>query len=497
MRPASRGPRRDRAPGSTPGRGGPATVETLDVDITHLDAAGDGIATVGRTTIRVPYTLPGERVSIHWPRRPGALARLVVVRHRSPHRVAPACLHFGPDAQPGLGPCGGCAWQHIAYPEQLRLKTAAVTRLVRAAVPDAPAARPAMSATSDQPWHYRQKVHFVFGTSESAGRPGGTRRKRTGVLAMGHYVRGTRRLLPVLECPVHDTRGNALAFSLSDAFTAAGVNAAGPDTRGVLQGLVVRAAAHTPEAGATLVVSDDTDRRLRQATRAVLARPDAPTALHVNQHPEDDVFIFGARTQRVHGTERVREEVAGLSFLLSPTAFFQTNVAAAELLVGLVRAAVPPDATVLDLYAGVGLFALPLAAAGHRVTAVEGNAAAVEDGRLSQRANGIPEDRCRFIARPVEAALARPPRADVVVLDPPRDGCTPDVLHAVFAGVQPRVAVYVSCNPDALARDLRAIVDEGYRIRSLQPVDMFPHTAHVETVVVLDRAPIRSSRSGD
>jgi 23S rRNA (uracil1939-C5)-methyltransferase len=190
----------------------------------------------------------------------------------------------------------------------------------------------------------------------------------------------------------------------------------------------------------------------------------------------------------------MREEVAGASFLISPTAFFQTNVRAAETLVELALAAIPAGVDVLDLYAGAGLFAIPLARRGHRVVAIEENRAAVADGEVSARFNRVPPERLRFIARPVEQALAGA-RADVVVLDPPRDGCSPEVVDGVFGRVQPQRAVYVSCNPGALARDLEEIVANDYRVVSVQPVDMFPHTAHVETVVILDRSE-RSRRSG-
>jgi 23S rRNA (uracil1939-C5)-methyltransferase len=150
--------------------------------------------------------------------------------------------------------------------------------------------------------------------------------------------------------------------------------------------------------------------------------------------------------------------------------------------------AVPAGVPVLDLYAGAGLFALPLAARGHRVTAVEANRAAVADGEASARVSRIPPERCRFVAAPVgtftkRAALDQP----AVVLDPPREGCEAVVLDDVFAGIRPATAVYVSCNPETLARDLARISGHGYIVASMQPVDMFPHTPHIETVVVITR----------
>jgi 23S rRNA (uracil1939-C5)-methyltransferase len=443
----------------------------LVLDITALNTAGDGVARAGGVTIHVPFTLPGERVRVRLDhsRRPGPRqATLLSVVTRSPHRVAPGCRHFGPEASPGPGPCGGCAWQHIAYHEQLRLKTDTVARVVRAAVGPVPVEP--MIAPVAAPWGYRHKVHFVLGEGDR------------GQVVMGHYARGSRRIIPVEECPVHDARGNATAFAFRDACQRAQVGGR------TLRGLAIRVGRHTGELMATLVVASESDRRLRAATRRAMER-DPPTALHLNVHPKPDAFIFGRETRRLSGTERMREEIGGVSYLVSPTAFFQTNVAAAEQLVALTLAAIPAGARVLDLYAGAGLFALPLAHAGHEVVAVEENREAVADGEASLRVNRLDARRCRFIARRAEAAIRDLARRGqpfgAAVVDPPREGCAPAVLDQVFGDLRPRTAVYISCNPVALGPDLRRIVSHGYEVRSVQPVDMFPHTPHIETLVAL------------
>jgi 23S rRNA (uracil1939-C5)-methyltransferase len=187
----------------------------------------------------------------------------------------------------------------------------------------------------------------------------------------------------------------------------------------------------------------------------------------------------------------MREQIAGANFLMSPTAFFQTNVAAAEILVGLVLEAVPPSSRVLDLYAGSGLFAIPLALAGHDVAAIEENREAVGDGEAALKLNPAAGGHCRFIAQSVERALPRLRAADVVIMDPPRDGCSPQVLGRILEHITPKVLVYVSCNPEALAPELGLMSRGGYRLRSVQPVDMFPHSAHIETVTVLDKVSTR------
>jgi 23S rRNA (uracil1939-C5)-methyltransferase len=299
---------------------------------------------------------------------------------------------------------------------------------------------------------------------------------------------------------VHDARGNAVAFALRDACVETGAGR-------TLKSVAVRVACATSETMATIVVTDTSDKRLRAAAHAVLKGNASPTSLHMNVHPKGDAFIFGRDTRRLAGPARAREVIAGVSFLISPTAFFQTNVRAAEILVERALDAIPEGAAILDLYAGAGLFALPLARRGHRVVAIEESRLAVADGIASRALNRIPEERCRFIAAPVEHALgvdthrpshrAKPtprrtrlPRADAVVLDPPREGCSARVLKEVFGTIAPETAVYISCNPEALARDLGVIVRHGYSVQSIQPVDMFPHTPHIEAVVVLEKTGI-------
>jgi 23S rRNA (uracil1939-C5)-methyltransferase len=171
-----------------------------------MDGNGDGIAVVGRLHVAVPFTIPGERVRVRLPFRVPVngtpRGTLVEVLEPSPHRVKPPCPHFGPDATGGEV-CGGCSWQHIAYPEQLRLKTAVVDRLVRDAVPGAPATRPMISATPHHPWGFRHKVHFAFGnTAPRSGakrhctneaEPAGSLGRGGASLVMGHLARGSRR----------------------------------------------------------------------------------------------------------------------------------------------------------------------------------------------------------------------------------------------------------------------------------------------------------------
>lgn len=470
-----------------------------DLLITSVNANGDGVATFEGRTVTVPGTIPGERVVAALQRSregglTGALTRILVA---SPHRVTPGCRHFGP--------CGGCTWQHIGYPEQLRLKQRLLQGLLDAALgAHAPSVRLTLGTPTRDggtPWGYRDKVHFAFG-------PGGRS------LVMGHYRRASRTVLPVEECPVHAEEGNRFAFVVRDALARARIRGATADGEdGIARHVVVRVSEGTGERLGTLVVTENV-KALRRVTADVQAgiAPGDPGArqprvgFHLNLHDRPGSFLFGRDTRRLFGLGEVREQVAGASYLVSPTAFFQTNVRAAEVLVREVLDALS-DARyrrILDLYAGVGLFALPLAREGRMVTAVEENREAMAGAAAALRVNRISEPFCRLIASRVEDAMDRlagrrsardygspagPDEGswDAVVLDPPRQGCPPHVLGWIVHTLRPARIVYVSCNPDALARDLAGVPGAGYIFERVQPIDMFPHTAHVETVVVLKR----------
>ena len=343
------------------------------------------------------------------------------------------------------------------------------------------------------PWHFRRKAAFVFGEGPRAGR-------HRGALVMGHYARASRTVVAVEECPVHGDRANHLAFALFAHLARAGIPAAGPRLDGILRHVLVRTSHDERDAVVMLVVTRN-DKKLRAPVRAFLSSSEAPDGFLINVHDRPGPFVVGRETIRVDGVRQVRETVLGTRFLVSPDAFFQTSPEAAALLVEevLARAAATrrpsrgrdahPHA-VLDLYAGSGLFALPLVSAGHDVTAVEENKQAVDDLEANRRLKGGPRGRLRVMRARVEDALPRLAHgpADLVVLDPPRQGCPQEVLEGVFRTIAPRTAVYVSCNPEALASELPSIVTAGYRVTRVQPVDMFPHTPHIESVVTLRRA---------
>jgi len=388
------------------------------------------------------------------------------------------CRHFGI--------CGGCSIQHLSYAEQLASKEAALRDRLPPALrePGGPVASPLFVPTdvdAAAPQCFRQKVAFVFGSG-----PGGRG------LVMGHYERASHRIVPVEDCPVHSSRGNRIAFALRDRLARAGISAAGPSLAGLLRHLIIRTTRDDREAVAMLVVTRN-DKSLRRPVRALLDSAERPDGFFINMNDRPGPFMIGPDTIRIEGRSHVRETIGGLTYAISPAAFFQTNVRAAAVLQRCVTQGISgPDgrvARVLDLYCGSGLFSLPLAAAGARVAGIDENRQAIRDAEMNVRLNRIPDGRVRFMSARVEEGLTRVAREawDAVILDPPRQGCPKPVLSAVFQGIAPPRAVYVSCNPDMLAAELPAILNTGYRTERIEAVDMFPHTDHIETIVRLIR----------
>jgi 23S rRNA (uracil1939-C5)-methyltransferase len=370
------------------------------------------------------------------------------------------CKHFGV--------CGGCTLPGVPYAEQLAKKQQFLSRLLGIDVP------PLIPSPAEA--GFRNKVSFVFAHG-----------------VMGHYALKSQRVIPIEECPVHHERGNRIAFALSSAFARVTSFGPGGPLRQLLRHIIIRTTQDGREASAMLVVRSN-EKALRTPVKKFLASPERPDGFFVNVHPKPGPYMVGDETIKIEGRSHVKEVVAGVSYLVSPTAFFQTNVGAAEILVKIVLEEISDKPKglsphVLDLYCGTGLFSLQLAKMGAKVTAIEENRQAIADAEANVRLNRLPPGQIRFMAGRVEDSLVRVMKDswDAVVLDPPRQGCPPAVLAAVFEHIRPARVVYVSCNPDALATELPGILNAGYRVTRVQPVDMFPHTDHIETVMAFTR----------
>lgn len=412
----------------------------LELDLDGIAQGGDGVGRHEGMVIFARGGLPGERVRLRLTERKPSYARgeVLEVLDPSPDRIAPA-LAAGDHAP----------WQHIAYPAQLRLKETILREQLAklAGVHDAPIA-PIIAAP--RPWAYRN-------TARLHARDG----------ALGYYAAGTRDLVPLAADPL-------LLPALNEALSAL-APLLGPD---LAASVTLRGSSAF---GYGLAV-------LHAAEGAPLGELDHLGALWRAHVPSlAGVLVEGRELFVASGVGELHDELAGVTFSLSPTSFFQVNVPQAARLAELALAALAPapGARLLDLYSGVGAFALPMAAAGARVTAVEEHAGAVADGQRSAELNGITG--VTFLRAPVERALpALDGPFDGVLLDPPRRGCHPAVLEELARLAPPRL-VYISCHPGILGRDLPPLLRAGYDLVALQPVDLFPQTPHIETLVVLER----------
>ena len=448
----------------------------FDLVVTDLALSGEAYAEIKGETLYVDGAIPGEKVRVRVVDRSDdgvAKAELVSVLEPSPHRVTPACPH--------AAQCGGCTFQHIAYEEQLRLKTRLLDGLLEDTFGESrPTVSPMIGMPVDEdgvPRHFRQKAAFTF-TEDRAFR-----------LQIGHYARGTNTVIPVSECLVHSDRANRVAFAIRDAMAARRVPVA-TERGGLLRHVVVRVTEDEKEAVAVVVATEE-HRALDAPLRQITASREKPEGLLLNLHDQASPYLFGPHTLRVDGLGHVKETALGPSFLSSPTGFFQTNIHGAAHLVRLVKAAIGMETSlrVLDLYSGSGLFALPLAQGKHRVTAVEESRKASREAAKNAKLSGVPESRLRLMPARVEEAIEHLVRQewDAAVIDPPRSGCPDAVMRTLARRIAPPKLVIVSCNPEALMDELRVAFEVGYRATLLQPVDMFPHTPHIETVAVLER----------
>ena len=400
----------------------------------HLDGLAHGGDAVGRLpdgkACFVAYGIPGETVvaEITDERKRYAKGTVVEVLEPSAHRVAPPCPHFGP------GRCGGCRLQHIEPAHQATLlRQVVIDQLER------------IGKLVDPPVADTVRPHAGDGLGyRNVGRmapdPSGH---------LGFRRPASHEIEPVEVCP------------LLDRPTAATRRAAGDDWSGVDE-VVIR--------------GDATDRGMLEIHPGAGGIPELP--------PGDLPVVVVGSTGPVtlRGEPTLQEEVAGRTFWVSPTSFFQSSRAGAAVLAELVAAgaSVEPGDTVLDLYAGVGLFAAALGEAGAAVTAVEAHGPAARDAarNLADLDVEVLEGRAEHVA---EDLASEHRRADVVVVDPPRRGIGPQLAELVARIARNRV-VYVSCDPAALGRDARAFLDAGWRLQHAVPVDQFTHTSHVEVV---------------
>lgn len=456
-----------------------------NVEITGVAAEGKSIARVDDMVVFIPYGAPGDVVNIKLDKkkRSYAEAHIVDMVKPSPDRVTPACEHFGV--------CGGCKWQHIPYESQLRYKRdQVVDALTRIAKVEIPEVNPTLG--SKETFCYRNKLEYTFSckcwiTFEDlrSGREIADRN------ALGFHIPGAfDKVLDIKKCWLQDDLSNRIRlfvrqYALAKGYEFYDIKA----QQGLMRTLMVRIAS-TGEVMLIVVFARPEQEKIDDLMGAIAAEfPEITSLLYVvNQKVNDTIADQEVITYR--GRDYINEEMEGLQFRIGPKSFYQTNSLQAYELYKVARrmACLKPDDLVYDLYTGTGTIANFVARQVKKVVGIEYVPEAIADAKLNSKVNGI--DNTIFFAGDMKDVLTdgfieEHGRPDVMIIDPPRAGMHEDVVNVIL-NARPERIVYVSCNPATQARDL-ALMDEFYRVEEVQPVDMFPHTHHVENVVRMTR----------
>ena len=457
-----------------PDRGELRAGARVTVDCVDLDDDGAGVV-AGTPRLHVAGALPGERVAATVahvsPHGSEVWARLAAVETPSPARRPPACRAFGA--------CGGCVLQHLAYDAQLAWKQARVARAL-AAHPALAAVTVAATVASPRTLGYRNRSKLV------AARAGGR-------LVLGAYAPRSHDVVDLSGCRIAEPPLDDTAAALAALLDEAGV--APYDERTLTGDLrhVILQVAHDGRVLAVWVTRRGLADGVALARRFRAARPEvAGVVSHVNRTRGNAIFDPDGETATLDGVATLVDEldvdvnVGGrpLRLQLSAGAFFQANrEVAARAYAAIARGLAPrPGAKAVDVYCGAGGISLVLARAGAETLGIETHPGAVADASAAAALDGAAS--ARFVAGDAARALHAVPRADLVVLNPPRKGCAEAVLAEVVR-LGPRAVAYLSCDADTLARDLAWLAPRGYRAREVTPFDMLPHTPHVEALALI------------
>lgn len=455
------------------------------VSVTGVAAEGKAIARVDGMTVFVPFAVPGDVADIQITKKKSNYAEGKVIRFESfsENRAEAFCEHFGT--------CGGCKWQILPYGEQLKYKQKQVEdNLTRIGKVELPEISPILGAPETT--FYRNKLEFTFSDkrwlTEKEISSGNEPRQMD---ALGFHIPGMfDKVLDINKCWLQDDLSNQIRnavreFCLKNDFSFFDLR----DQSGLMRTLILR----NTSVGEWMVIvvfyEDDAEKREMLLNFLAGKFPQITSLLYIINRKANDTIT----DQQVHvwkGRDYIVEEMEGLQFKIGPKSFYQTNSRQAYNLYKVARefAGLSGSERVYDLYTGTGTIANFVARNAGKVIGIEFVDEAIEDARKNSRNNNI--ENTSFFAGDMRKILTvdfirEQGRPDVIITDPPRAGMHDDVIGAILFA-EPRRIVYVSCNPATQARDLN-LLDGKYRVTRVQPVDMFPHTHHVENVVLLER----------
>ncbi len=443
--------------------------DDIVLTIDALGSEGQGIGRYEGFAVFVPGALKNETVHVHIIKVTSsyAVGKLTGIAAQSPERAAPKC--------PLFSRCGGCSLQHMRYDAQLRFKRQvvydALTRIggfENISVNE--------TTGMDNPWFYRNKGSFPYSNVD-------------GMVQTGFFAPRSHRIVPLESCPIEHESAIAVALSVREWARRYSVPVYDEDTH---KGVLRHAMARITSDDSVMAVIVTTSTLPHEKELVSMLQKDVPQLKSVihNINNTDTNVILGKAYKTLWGSERIDHTLCGLTFEVSAASFLQVNTEQTEKLYKTVLALLNPQKseTVADIYCGIGTISLMLAKRVKRVIGVENVLQAVDDAKRNAQKNSIgnSEFLCGDAEKVLPELVKNGVRFDAAVVDPPRKGCDESTLKAITEAGVSRL-VYVSCNPATLARDCKLLTQLGFTLSTVQPVDMFPQTEHVESVVLMSR----------
>ena len=446
--------------------------DIFEADITAMTAEGSGICRAEGMAVFVPGTAVGDRCAVRVVKvlRKYAFGRLEKLLAPSPDRIAPDC--------PVAAQCGGCVYRHIRYEAELRIKTQRVRDALERIGGLQDFQMEPILAAPDR-CRYRNKCQLPIGLSKD------------GTLQLGFYAVNSHRIVNTESCLLQPEAFDRAAAAFRRWYAVSGESVYDEASHsGVLRHLYMRRGEMSGEMMVCVVANGAALHE--EALLVEMLREAVPeiTGILLNINREKTNVVLGKTCRTLWGKDTITDTLCGLAFEIAPHAFYQVNRTQAERLYGKAAeyAGLTGAETLLDLYCGTGTIGLSMAKNAKKLIGAEIVPAAVENARRNAERNAIQnaEFLCADAAEAARILFERGEKPDVIVIDPPRKGCD-SALIATIAAMRPKRVVYVSCDPATLARDLKLFRESGYKTETVTPADMFPGTAHVETVVLLSK----------
>ncbi|MGK5595719.1 MAG: 23S rRNA (uracil(1939)-C(5))-methyltransferase RlmD [Parachlamydiaceae bacterium] len=431
--------------------------DTLETTIHAFGKNGEGIGGDPGYPIYVNGALPEERVLVRLSEVHHTYARALLLKilHPSPKRVTPPCDHFLK--------CGGCQLMHLSYEDQLIYKQEKVKHAFENHSSTPLTIQPCIPSPS--PSHYRNKTQYPIATTEEK-------------ISLGLYEYSSHRLIPIKACHIHSFLGESVYQQILKL-----LQDSSPIPLG-LKYLLIRTSETTQEALVTFVTASHVTLNLHAFAENLMKQHPNVKGVVRNINNQSSNVILGSQYETLAGVSFISEKLNDLFFKISSASFFQVNPRQAERLYqkALDLSEVTGGETIVDAFCGVGAIALFFAKHVTQVIGIERVSQAIDDANENARLNHV-SNAC-FVCAPAEEYLQTLSHVDLLILNPPRKGCDPKLLHQ--AGLlKPKIILYISCDPNSLARDIAILNNLGYRTEVIQPLDMFPQTIHVETIVKL------------